>query len=85
MTKSKNFSDMVFIEVGALLVGKINNHDVCKFKKGDEKGYFSLGGSTIVIFVQKDILKVDEDIIRNSVNGIETKVKYGEKIGVRIC
>ena len=83
--KTKNFSDMVFIEVGALLVGKINNHDVCKFKKGDEKGYFSLGGSTIVIFVQKDILKVDEDIIRNSANGIETKVKYGEKIGVRIC
>ena len=29
----------------------------------------------------KDSIAVDEDILRNSAEGIETVVKYGEKIG----
>lgn len=41
------------MEVGALMVGKIVNHDITKFKKGDEKGYFLFGGSTVVIIVEK--------------------------------
>ena len=82
--KTENFGDVVVIEVGALLVGKIKNYNIIDFKKGQEKGYFELGGSTIVILVQNNI-KIDDDIIENSLNGIETKVRYGEKIGEKIC
>ena len=82
--KTENFGDVVVIEVGALLVGKIKNHNITDFKKGQEKGYFELGGLTIVILVQNNI-KIDDDIIENSLKGIETKVKYGEKIGEKIC
>ena len=79
-----NFDKIIYIEVGALLVGKINNYNKNKYNKGDEKGYFELGGSTIVILTN-DKIKIDNDIIEYSNKGIETKVKYGERIGELKC
>ena len=79
-----NFGEIIYIEVGALLVGKINNCNKNNYNKGDEKGYFELGGSTIVILTS-DKIKIDDDIIEYSNKGIETKVKYGEKIGELKC
>ena len=58
------------------MVGKINNDNKITFSKGDEKGYFELGGSTIVVLTNNQI-KIDDDIIKYSNKGIETKVKYG--------
>ena len=79
---TKEFDDIVMMEVGALLVGRIVNHHR-KFKvfRGQEKGYFEFGGSTVVLLVKKDTVKIDADILENSAQGIETVVKYGEKIG----
>ena len=73
------------MEVGALLVGKIVNMEKLKFKKGEEKGWFELGGSTILLFFAENTVNIDKDIISNSYKGIETKVKYGERIGEKIC
>jgi len=82
--KTSNFDDIVFAEVGAMLVGRIvNTHKKIEFNKGDEKGYFEFGGSSIVLLLKKDIVKIDEDILTYSSKGIETKVKYGERIGVK--
>lgn len=77
----QHFSNMIQIEVGAMLVGRIKNHNITDFKKGEEKGYFELGGSTIILLTQKNI-KIDEDIVAQSKEGTETKVSYGERIGV---
>ena len=49
-----------------------------------EKGYFMYGGSTVVLIIQENILKLDDDIMKNSEEGYETYVKYGEKIGKKI-
>ena len=79
---TKEFGDIVMIEVGALLVGKIvNHHRKYRVLRGQEKGYFEFGGSTVVLLVKKDTVKVDADILENSAQHIETVVKYGEKIG----
>ncbi len=76
-----NFDKIVQVEIGALMVGKISNHhEEYEFKKGEEKGTFLFGGSTIVLLV-KDIIDIDKDILTNSLNGDETIVKYGQKIG----
>lgn len=80
--KTDNFDEIIYIEVGALMVGKIVNLDKEYFNKGEEKGYFKLGGSTIVILVKENKVKIDEDILRQSKDDIETKVKYREKIGI---
>lgn len=82
--QTENFEKVIQIEVGALLVGKIKNLEKQSFLKGEEKGYFQLGGSTIILLLKNGIVKIDEDIIKNSNDHIETKVALGEKIGSRI-
>ena len=78
---TNNFGKVIEVEVGALGVGRIvNNHEVHTFKKGEEKGYFEFGGSTIVLLIKKNTINIDEDILENSNEGIETIVKYGEGI-----
>lgn len=82
LVKTNNFKNIMYVEVGALLVGKICNiKKQGKFKKGEEKGYFMYGGSTVILLIQKDALLIDDEIIKNSNKNIETCVKCGEKIG----
>ncbi|MCX7922062.1 MAG: phosphatidylserine decarboxylase [Clostridia bacterium] len=76
-----NIGEFLQVEIGAILVGKIINHNVTSFKRGDEKGYFSFGGSTIVQMFKEGAIKVDADILEASKNGFETQVRMGEKIG----
>ena len=82
--RTEHIGDVAQIEVGALLVGAIKNNEKEQFVKGEEKGYFEYGGSTIVLLFEEGRISLDEDIIEQSKLGIETKVSIGEKIGV-IC
>lgn len=79
-----NFGNVICIEVGALLVGKIRNYKIRTFLKGQEKGYFELGGSTIVYLIKPGKVKLDEDIVANVNEDTEIKVLMGEKIGRKI-
>jgi phosphatidylserine decarboxylase len=79
--KTKHFGDIVFVEIGAMLVGKIRNHPKKYFSKGDEKGYFELGGSTIIILLEQNTIDVDGDILYHSRKNVETTIKQGETIG----
>ena len=81
--ETENFDKIVYIEVGAMMVGKIVNNVQEEFTKGAEKGYFKLGGSTIVILLKENELILDKDIINNSKKDIETQVKYRETIGAK--
>lgn len=76
-----NFGDVIQVEVGALMVGKIKNNDSKTFNRGDEKGYFEFGGSTVILLFKENTIEIDEDILHESNDDIETRVKYGEKIG----
>lgn len=80
-----HFGDVVQMEVGALLVGRICNHSETagSFEKLQEKGYFEYGGSTVILLLKKDTVTVDADILKYSAKGIETKVKIGERIAAQ--
>ena len=80
---SKNFGKMIQMEVGAMMVGKIVNYNHQIASKGKEKGYFEFGGSTVVLIFKKDTVKVDDDIINNSRENVETRVLLGQKIGCK--
>ncbi|MEX6626265.1 phosphatidylserine decarboxylase [Tenacibaculum salmonis] len=76
--------DIIVAPVGATMVGSIIDTYTpnSPVKKGDEMGYFAFGGSTVVLIVDKNNLKIDADILKNTKNRIETFVKMGEKIGL---
>ena len=56
------------------------NQQTFRFTAGEEKGYFSLGGSTIVEMLSDKIV-IDEDLFENTKKGLETKLEIGERIG----
>jgi phosphatidylserine decarboxylase len=80
---TKNFGEVIQIEIGALFVGKIHQHmgHGGSFYRGQEKGYFEFGGSTIIVILKPSMGSVDADIKEYSSRGIETLVKYGSAIG----
>lgn len=81
---TEHFGEVICMEVGAILVGKINNHlRITSFEKGMEKGYFSFGGSTIVLFFKPNTIQVDQDIMEASRAGYETKICIYERIGCK--
>ncbi len=82
LLKTRRFGDVVHIDVGAMIIGKIVQHrrGGGRFEKGEEKGYFE-AGSTIVLLLTKDAAVVDEDILAHTAQHIETRVRYGSRIG----
>lgn len=84
--KTEKFGDIIISEIAATMVGGIiQSYTPDTFiKKGDEKGYFYFGGSTVIMIFEKGKVAVDKDLILNNQNGIETKVYMGEKIGVSV-
>ena len=79
--ETENFGKIVQCEIGAMLVGKIKNHDGAgPFKKGAEKGMFEYGGSTVVLILKKDAVIIPENYFKSTDNCEEIPVKYGEII-----
>lgn len=80
--ETEHFGTVTQVEVGALLVGKIlNHHQETDFKRGQEKGMFCYGGSTIVLLLEKGRAELDMEILDNTKASLETIVKIGEPIG----
>ncbi|MBD65240.1 MAG: phosphatidylserine decarboxylase [Halobacteriovoraceae bacterium] len=82
LLKTENFGELAYIEVGATCVGKIvQSHDESKpFSKGDQKGYFLFGGSTVIVCGEPGKWKPSSDILANSEQGIETYIKLGDEV-----
>ncbi len=79
---SPKFGDVIMAEVGATMVGSIvQTFEGDMVNKGEEKGYFKFGGSTVVLLFEEDKIIIDQDLLKNSAKGYETTVKMGEQIG----
>ncbi|OCF59180.1 phosphatidylserine decarboxylase [Kwoniella mangroviensis CBS 10435] len=75
---------IAFVAIGAMLVGSIgwSKKPGDKVVKGEELGWFQYGGSTtITVFPSKSGVAFDDDLVRNSENGMETLVMVGMEIG----
>ncbi len=84
--ESRNFGTVTYVEVGATNVGSIiqTHKDSTPADKGSEKGYFRFGGSTVILYVEKDRLLISDDILKASKEGMETRVLCGEVIGQKV-
>ena len=75
------FGDFWLVDVGAFGVGTIvQTYAGDRHAKGDEKGYFKFGGSTVIVVFRAGDVTFDDDLVRNSATGVETLVKCGERI-----
>ena len=84
--QTENFGRLAYIEVGAICVGKIvQTHRWNKpFLRGEEKGYFLFGGSTVILMGEKGLWKPSNDIIQNTKNGIETYLHLGQEVATKV-
>ncbi|KAK3222480.1 hypothetical protein Dsin_009505 [Dipteronia sinensis] len=79
-----HFGKVAFVAIGATMVGSItfSKKEGDVVKKGDEFGYFSFGGSTVICIFEKDAIHIDEDLLVNSARSLETLVSVGMRLGV---
>lgn len=80
--ESRHFGALAYVEVGAMNVGRIiqthpSDHP---FRRGDEKGYFLFGGSSVLLFGEPGRWRPDEDLLERTRRGQETLVRLGDRI-----
>ena len=81
MIHSPVFGDLIQMEVGALMVGRISNTDPAfEAVRGKEKGYFEYGGSTIILLTGRGAVPRG-DLLQNTRNGYETRILQGQELG----
>lgn len=83
--QTENFGRLAYIEVGAICVGKIiQSHPWKKpFMRGEEKGYFLFGGSTVILLGEKGAWKPSKDISSNTASGLETYLHLGQEVAFK--
>lgn len=80
---TKHFGQVLYIEVGATYVGSIEQTYTPEVfqKKGAEKGFFSFGGSCIILLFQPNVIAFAEDLIQATEQKLEVLGKYGQILG----
>lgn len=83
---SQHFDDILYIEVGASCVGSIVQTYTSgkSVFKGQEKGYFKFGGSTVILLFKPGVIQLDSDLLKNTADGLETLVKMGTGLGTAL-
>ena len=82
--ETRSWGLVTMVEIGALCVGTIvETYTPGPVRRGQEKGFFRFGGSSIVVLVPAGKLKFDSDLVAASAEDIETYVKMGTRLGQR--
>ena len=81
--ESPALGQVQFVEIGATMVGSIRQTYMPgeTVAKGEEKGYFAFGGSSVAVLFEKGRIEFDADLLENTVNGLETYARVGERMG----
>jgi phosphatidylserine decarboxylase len=81
---SEHFGQVSYVEVGGFAVGTIvQTYAPGEVTRGQEKGYFKFGGSTLVLIFEEGSIRFDEDLIKDSEAGMEVQVRAGSRVGRR--
>jgi phosphatidylserine decarboxylase len=81
--QTRYFGQVLFIEIGATCVGTIHQtfapHE--SYSKGEEKGYFSFGGSSLILLFEPGKIELDQDLVEASAEKLEVKGLMGQTLG----
>jgi phosphatidylserine decarboxylase len=83
LLETESFGKVAFIEVGAMCVGSIHATYTpnAPYNKGDEKGYFSFGGSSLILLFEPNTIVFSEDLIAASKQKMEVLGLMGQSLG----
>ena len=89
LVKRPSGSHVAIIAVGAMLVGSIRYNQGIKegieIRRGECLGAFLYGGSTVITLYPKHIIRIDYDLVKNSIDHrCETYVKVGGRVGIEL-
>ncbi|MBQ6374278.1 MAG: phosphatidylserine decarboxylase [Clostridia bacterium] len=80
--ETAHFGPVTQIEVGAMLVGRIlNHHGPGPVRRGDEKGMFLYGGSTVIVLLRKGRAELAPEFRNALDNGCELPIRMGQRLG----
>ena len=81
--ESPPLGQVQFVDIGATMVGSIRQTYTPgeTVAKGEEKGYFAFGGSSVAVLFEKGRVEFDADLLENTVNGFETYARVSERMG----
>lgn len=81
--QSPQFGKVLFLEIGATCVGTIHQtytpNSFCL--KGSEKGYFSFGGSSLILLFPPNSITFDQDLIQATAEHMEVRCLMGQSMG----
>ena len=78
------FGRIAYVEVGAINVASIvQTHSPGPCERGQEKGFFQFGGSTVVLLFEPGAIAFDSDLVADSAAGLEVHVRTGAGVGRR--
>jgi phosphatidylserine decarboxylase len=80
---SDQFGKIIFMEIGAKCVGKIHQTYTPEslVEKGDEKGFFSFGASSLILLFEPGRILFDNDLLSASKEYIEIRCLMGQSMG----
>lgn len=80
---TESVGDVLLLAIGATGVGSIHQTYTpdLPVNKGDEQGFFSFGGSTVMCFFEPSRVQISSDILEQTARGFETYARQGDVLG----
>jgi len=83
LIKTEKAGTIAYVEVGATNCGSITQNFVpgSWIRKGDEKGFFRIGGSAIILFFEQNRINLSDDLVELSATNKEIYCQIGQPLG----
>jgi len=81
--QTEKFGQVLYLDIGATNVGSIHQtYQLNQFQqKGAEKGYFSFGGSALILLFEPNRILFDHDLVEATQKGFEIRCLFGQSLG----
>ena len=83
---TEHIGKVAVLEIGATCVGSIHQTYTSnsEINKGDEKGYFSFGGSSTITLFEPNKVRLAKDLLEHSLNQTELFAHMGDHLGAAL-
>lgn len=81
--QTDDFGKVLYLEIGATNVGSIKQTYLpyTSQSKGNEKGYFEFGASSLILLFAKNTIQFDQDLLVATEQGLEIRCLMGQSLG----